>query len=1210
MKKIFSFLVLVLALFSFANAADLYQIFQPTFSSQTPSSLYVVGAQCQDNSCSLVNGNAIELYNGDKFEQCWNQFGLDHDSSKFVSCVKSSKINGMIVDLSKMSKIVVKENTSAPFGYIEQFFASGDSYLPLYSRSQNYVCNYDICVNTQLHYLNFEKKAKAIAEIGQINVKNINNKLLPVQIQVPVSIDETVCSAFKYTDSNIYRFQPPAGYSDYSANTLVNLRINNARTGTQYLNQSITIPIEADKCAGLAAFSWTPDSSLENTPVNFNITTDVIDHQVSSSIKDNANVEETIYPKNLTNACWTRAYDFTLANVNTFNLNTSIAQITEGESLFVKFKAGAYKDNLLTPIDFQATLYFNNKVVYQKIYSSNSDLSDYSFDISNLIKNLPAGSYQVKLVTTPIGSSCQTSKSVVETQNLQILAPLKFIASFHIKNMNGDYINGANVYLKLDSPDDYYQVTPQYSSTLKTNSNGFVSFDNLIGGQYTYTIEKNGYASVTNNVHIASNSQFDVILSQNNSAPVIDLPSSITKNFKSEIKLDLENYISDFNDPFKSLTITSKVISGDIRIRRDGNYLILSTDKPNDGKIEVSVTDPEGLSASDTMGVFFTSDFAPVIEQFSANPTNGQVPFNTNFVVNVSDKDSNKLTCILDFGDSTFKNWNCKGLSRISHTYYNVGTFHAKLSVVDGISRVNGDTWIYVFNKTTVTPIINSFNLTSTNGDELPTNLTLNWNVTENGNEGLTCDLLINGENNYVPCIGSYNLNNFSIPGTSRFSMVAFDSKQNQAVRTIEKTFKGNSAPVIEQFSANPNHGNAPLDVNFTIDVSDVDNDNLTCTINFGDSSINVSGNCNNLKEIGHRYSTNGTYVPKLTVTDGKSNPVSAYTWVYVTENEKQKPIITNFDISTTNGYIIPTNITLSWNVISVSNASLRCELSINNNTFPVTCSDSYELDNFTRLGLSTFKIFAIDSNNLSTNRTIERTFYRGNVKFTEANAKLKVASKIIPGKFDFSIITSNETIASRKISVKPIIYCDGVENVLKDNNGYLLTSADSSINSNVRNFVFNTNTANFKLNVPLNVQCEFKVKLKDDFGTNMELSKIVTFAYPIPERKIESIRGQTTDIMNYISSTLKTPMKKGYNVISFDVVNDNASNKDIVVTFTSQNLNMIHTEDLNLGPNQEKKILIPIFIKDGTIPGYYPVRFSVYDGSNKQIRYSYLNVK
>ena len=1672
MKKSLIILLIFFSVFSFVNAADLYQVFEPTFSDLTPSSIYVAGAGCSDNSCYGVTSNSIELYNGDKFITCWNNYGITGNGDEFVTCVANSKISGNVISLNEMSKFVVKEKTDASFGYIKQFFTSGDSYLPLYARSQNYQCEYDICVDTALKHLNFFKKANAIAEVGQLNIKNVDNPLLPVQINVPVKIEETICSAFRFVDSNMYRFYAPTGYSDYSANTAVNLKVTNVNTGSQYLDQTITIPIEADTCTGLAAFSWTPNNDLENYKVKFKVETDVIDNQVSSSIKDWAEVIETMYPKDLTGSCWTRAYDFTLSNVDSFDLTSSVAQITEGESLYALFRAGSWMGESSTPINYYVNVQFNGKTVYNNRISSSDSLSNQIVDLSPYMKDLQPGSYLVKLTTTPVNSQCTSTPSVVQTQNVQILAIDKYKVDFTIRDSDYNLLDNTNINLKLLSADDYFQETPTYNQNLVTNTFGKTTFNDVIAGNYRYVISKSGYTTITKDVHIASDNDIYVIISSDNVAPVINLPDEITEYYKNTVEINLRNYVTDFNDVFDTLTFNYNIASGNGNVNRVGDKLKISTSLANDVVLNVNVADPNGLNDNDQVIIHFIDNSKPEISNFYADPDNGAVDFTTTFYADVSDAENDDLTCTIDFGDGTIEEFNC---NQISHTFNSVGTFNVKLTVEDGINTpVEVIEQIFVFQKKYSSPHIEYFNIDSTNDLTLPTDLSLRWDVTHPDGLPMTCTLRINGVNHPVNCNeDKYNINGFNIEGISRFTLTAYDGT-NQDLRQIERNFinKENHIPEIIDFSANPNRGEGKLITNFNIDVYDEDGDELTCTLNFGDGNMitdkcsilnnieytyqpgnyyaeltisdgidsnlalvsiivkedeahapvintfsatpntgvdtlttvfnvvvsdedgdeltctlnfgdgtHITNNCedidttehfynvgnyyaelivndgdysinsfvnivvtetenhaplinsfsatpntgvdtlttvfnvivsdededeltctlnfgdgthitNNCKDIdttehfynvgnyhaelivtdgdysintfisiivtegeNHApvinsfsatpntgvntlttvfnvivsdededdvltctlnfgdgthitnncedidttehfysignyhaelivtdgdYSTNtfisivvtegenhapiintftatpnsgvntltsmfsvsvsdldsedtltctlnfgdgthitnnceningqthiyspGTYHPELIVTDGKDsisrsvnvivtehndvpiintfsatpimgvetllttfdiqttdgdgdnlicnlnfgdgtqitnncNAISSIQHYYnnigiyiaqlsvtdgqetvfstltltVEEQEKVAPTINWFTLKSSNLNVLPSDLTFDWSIEDPNGLSLNCVLKINNLTHNVPCIGNYNEFNYNISGNSVFELIGTNSLGLNTSKIISQNFVRlGDVDLDLNELNLIIDSVIIPGEFNFIITTRNETLARREINVEPIIVCDSVENYLNQNlksTGVASGISSTSSRKDYFNFNLKTNTNDFVLNVPTNKACRFIAHVTDRYGTDFKLNANVMFKYPEVKHKIQSIRGKTTDIMNYMSSALLNKLKLGYNSIEFNLENNKVSDKKIVITVIIQKLNLAYTIEVNLGPEQNRNVQIPLFIKENTKAGLYPIRFSVYDGSDKQVRYSYIRV-
>jgi len=93
------------------------------------------------------------------------------------------------------------------------------------------------------------------------------------------------------------------------------------------------------------------------------------------------------------------------------------------------------------------------------------------------------------------------------------------------------------------------------------------------------------------------------------------------------------------------------------------------------------------------------------------------------------------------------------------------------------------------------------------------------------------------------------------------------------------------------------------------------------------------------------------------------------------------------------------------------------------------------------------------------------------------------------------------------------------------------------------------------------------------------------------------------------MSSALSNEIKPGYNAIEFKVANNEFVDKDLTITLISQNLGISYTEELSLASGQERTVTIPLYIEKNTKKGSYPVRFSVYDESDKQVRYSYIIV-
>jgi len=1025
MKKILIIILAIIASFGMVSGASFFTTYQLNFPNEQATSILVDGGECTTNSCSTI-GNTVELYDAAVFNSC--KTSSLSSASNFNSCILPGKINGKIVNLLGTSnQVVTKVTTPSNFGYVTWFSANADSYIPKFDRKTNYVCNFDICIDPNTVSLDFVKKANAIANIGQLNVKNVDNNNLPLQIEVPVSIDQTVCSAYSLTNPNMYTPIIPKGYSDFSADTLISLELTKQSDNSLITKQSLKLPIAADKCAGLAAFSWTAPAGFVNENVIFKVTTDVVDNQVSSSIPSFTQVIENVYPADLTNSCYARVYDLTLANIPTNVMTTQNTQITTissmnlSENLFASFSAGAFSGNTLNPIDFEAIVKFNGTVVSQKLFNSGANLKSYSTDLTNNIKNLAPGAYNVSLTARPISASCTNTHNVVLTQNLQLVEAQTYNTNFIVSDVNGNLLSNAVINLQLMNLLGTYNSTLNYNNTLTTNALGKASFNNLIGGTYKYVINKPGIGSTSNIVTINSDLDLYVTVNLGNVAPNLLLPANFTGYYKNPIVFDLRDYVVDANNAFDELNFTANIISGNISANLNKGIVTLTTTKIGVSNMTINVIDPSGAFSSSNFLVDFNNNAPAIINTFKVNKNDGQTPFKAIFNVNVNPVDGDKLTCLLNFGDGSLVSTtgDCSSLNGLSHIYNETGSYDAVLSVNDNSNPiVTANQMIYVYNRTGAAPKINSFTLTSSNGNLAPTNLALNWDVVHTNGSSITCNLRYGSLNHAVSCIGSTNINNYNITGISTFTLVATDLAGVQVLQSIPLTL--------------------------------------------------------------------------------------------------------------------------------------------------VTATNLFD------------------------------------------NTKLIVDKVIAPGKFTFKLQVSNEVFNLRKINIIPSITCNNIVNKYKNNQ--LNVQLISKVN-NLNEFVVSVNTNDFKFNVPTDVACSFNVELFDNLGFNALKSSNVMFSYPQETKLLKSIRGKGTDIANFMNSAVADALVVGYNTIEFKVINGENFGKNLKISLTSSKLGINFNLDENLPAGKERKVQIPLFIDKTTKSGMYPVRISVSDGTDKQTRYSYLNI-
>ncbi len=148
--------------------------------------------------------------------------------------------------------------------------------------------------------------------------------------------------------------------------------------------------------------------------------------------------------------------------------------------------------------------------------------------------------------------------------------------------------------------------------------------------------------------------------------------------------------------------------------------------------------------------------------------------------------------------------------------------------------------------------------------------------------------VLIGSVNRYMLTLGDYQLY-FSAQGYQDSSLtVKLKDGQETALevnlRPIENTV--NHPPQITAFQVSPTTGQAPLTIDFSATATDVDNDNLTYSWDFGDggSSTAMSGE--------HTFTQPGLYTVKLTVSDGQLNAQQSAA-VLVTSASQKPTLVT-----------------------------------------------------------------------------------------------------------------------------------------------------------------------------------------------------------------------------------------------------------------------------------------------------------------------------
>lgn len=323
-----------------------------------------------------------------------------------------------------------------------------------------------------------------------------------------------------------------------------------------------------------------------------------------------------------------------------------------------------------------------------------------------------------------------------------------------------------------------------------------------------------------------------------------------------------------------------------------------------------------------------------------------------------------------------------------------------------------------------------------------------------------------------------------------------------------------------------------------------------------------------------------------------------------------KRQVINKFTVDSTNGSFVNTTLTIMWNVTHTTNFPMVCTLRVNGVNMTVPCIGTEVIDPYTQIGTGMFEIFAIDNQSIEVTEKISQKFKLPDTPLNNLGLTLIVDKYTIKGEFDFEIKVENEDSLRRELFVRPVIVCDGIENNLRSlPSGTLDHSAVSHVDAKTSVYTFQSDTLDYELVVPTAKDCEFHVYVTDIYGDTVLLTAPICFVYEEETQRISSIRGQGTDIINYMHTTLGG-IERGYNTIDFSVDNREASGKEMEISVISRELGISYTTNENWDSDEVRPLSIPLYVDPRFKDGMYPVRISVFDGADKQVRYSYIKLE
>jgi len=303
---------------------------------------------------------------------------------------------------------------------------------------------------------------------------------------------------------------------------------------------------------------------------------------------------------------------------------------------------------------------------------------------------------------------------------------------------------------------------------------------------------------------------------------------------------------------------------------------VSSTLSPGSHTITLKATDSDGATGTDTITIAVNA--APVIDTMTTSLTHMNVGIPVTFSWTITDAENNPLTCGLDTnGDGTDEHTfdDCANGSQ-THIYTQAGDYEIRLTVGDGINTaVQQSVNITVTPEGTIDtpPQIDNFNATP-DAPQTGDVVTFSWNASDTHDDMLTCKLDIDadGTDDYTisDCANNASqAHTYTQAGIYKARLTVEDGANSPVLTEIDLTVFS-VPPVISEFTADPAPAYSTVTTTFYWQVSDPENDTLTCLLDIDNDGTDdyTIDDCANIASQEHTYIASGNYTARLTVRD------------------------------------------------------------------------------------------------------------------------------------------------------------------------------------------------------------------------------------------------------------------------------------------------------------------------------------------------------
>lgn len=273
--------------------------------------------------------------------------------------------------------------------------------------------------------------------------------------------------------------------------------------------------------------------------------------------------------------------------------------------------------------------------------------------------------------------------------------------------------------------------------------------------------------------------------------------------------------------------------------------------------IEAKAYDGGGNWNADEIDITVVVNLPPEITSFTADPNSGKVPLSVNFTCNASDPDGEILEYTWNFGDG-LKDTTTTG--SVIHDYELVGSYSCIITVIDDAASSDTQS-VNISVVANQSPTIMSFTADPDSGKPpLTVNFSCNASDPDGNIIGYEWDFGDGETENTSSGSVTHTYQDF---GNYTAEVVVIDDNDASGTAQVDITV-ANLPPRITSFTADPNSGEAPLQVHFVCNASDPDGQIVSYYWDFGDGDAQTTY----VGDVSHTYLNSGNYVATVNVTD------------------------------------------------------------------------------------------------------------------------------------------------------------------------------------------------------------------------------------------------------------------------------------------------------------------------------------------------------